>query len=330
MGIASRLACIYALFAALAHWPVPAPAQVASGVLQRFVPTPQCINEAIVGTCMCGYIPCGVRVTEFVPVAFVETTREPGESLVGPVSSSLPPVVGTTSSSLSTTDNTSEAHVWTMPQTALSGANCQACPTVYAMVPAVPSDPSALACGSAASVTQAILGMFNPTGASGAARLVYASERDSFNWRTGCRDLNAASSPLVGQPWNCTGSVNANSINGVADGTCLGAWGALRPRQMRDIGPPPILYSAKTSVRAMSIARDQLGLFPYPVDVLGKLEQLYPSQSMCFQVGQLPLPEFPLGVPPVVTSPDGRYGWVYWRLTTCCKSYAAAMQCMAR
>jgi hypothetical protein len=113
-----------------------------------------------------------------------------------------------------------------------------------------------------------------------------------------------------------------------ADANCLGAWGPLLSRQMRDIGPPPLLYSAKTAVRAMSIARDQIGSFPYPVDTGGKLQQIYPAASACFRVGHLPLPQRPDAARPVLPSVDGRYAWIYWRQTTCCIGFPAARQCL--
>jgi len=113
-----------------------------------------------------------------------------------------------------------------------------------------------------------------------------------------------------------------------ADPRCVGQWGPLRPRPMRDIGPLPVPYSAKTAVRAMSIAREQLGVFPFPVDTRGRLQQVYPQSSACFAVGQLPLPAAPQSDRPVVTSPDGRYGWLYWRAASCCIGPGVAAQCV--
>ena len=104
-------------------------------------------------------------------------------------------------------------------------------------------------------------------------------------------------------------------------------WGALYPRQMRDLGTPPVLYSAKTAYRALSIARDQLATFPFPVDLAGRMQQAYPAVSTCFDVGEQPLPQVPDSDRPVRTSEDGRYGWFYWRPVSCCVGFESLAHC---
>jgi hypothetical protein len=159
-------------------------------------------------------------------------------------------------------------------------------------------------------------------------RLSYASELDYINWRTGCRDLANPASYTPASPLACALALTGAAASAGDGSGCLGRWGPMAPRQMRDIGPPPILYSAKTAARAMSVARDQIGSFSYPVDTQGKLQQLYPAISACFRVGQLPLPQLPAAARPAILSADGRYGWIYWRPTTCCISYTEASQCL--
>ena len=102
---------------------------------------------------------------------------------------------------------------------------------------------------------------------------------------------------------------------------------ALRPRQMRDLGTPPVLYSAKTAYRALSIARDQLATFPFPVDLAARMQQAYPAVSSCFDIGEQPLPQAPFSDRPVQTSADGRYGWFYWRPVTCCIGFQSLAMC---
>jgi hypothetical protein len=138
--------------------------------------------------------------------------------------------------------------------------------------------------------------------------LAYASEADAANWRTGCRDLVAIDSWLPQL-------------------SSLRAWGALYPRQMRDLGTPPVVYSAKTAYRALSIARDQLATFPFPVDLAGRMQQAYPAVSTCFDVGEQPLPHAPDSDRPVQTSADGRYGWFYWRPVSCCVGFESLAHC---
>jgi hypothetical protein len=138
--------------------------------------------------------------------------------------------------------------------------------------------------------------------------LAYASEADAANWRTGCRDLLAIDSWLPGE-------------------SRLRDWGNLYPRQMRDLGTPPVVYSAKTAYRALSIARDQLATLPFAVDVAGRMQQAYPAVSTCFDVGEQPLPQPPTSDRPVRTSDDGRYGWFYWRPVSCCVGLESLARC---
>jgi hypothetical protein len=96
---------------------------------------------------------------------------------------------------------------------------------------------------------------------------------------------------------------------------------------MRDIGTTPVVYSAKTAFRAMSIARDQLGVLPFPVDADGRMQQGYPAVSACFAVGESPLPQAPWSPSPALAGADGRQGWFYWRETSCCVGFDSLRRC---
>ncbi len=279
-------------------------------------PAAACAAPQVIGICTCGGVPCGIRVRRYVPVAIVETVRSPGDSLVAalPFLPSAPGGFGATgSSSLSTTDNTAEAHVWTLADLPIPGWSCLACGPSAARVPAAPptGGPAATICGTVTATDQALGAVAGALAAPGMPRLVYASEFDALNWRTGCRD-------------------GISALDAFAAGAMpmVGAWGALLPRQMRDIGPPPLRYSALTGVRAMSLARDQLGAFPFPVDTQGKMQQAYPVVSACFRVGRLPLPTAPASAMPAEPSSDGRYAWVYWRPVVCCVGASMQTQCL--
>lgn len=277
-------------------------------------PDPACTRVAFLGPCWCGMFPCGYRLWMYVPVAFAETVRGPGDSLLNlPLpSGQAPAAAGTISSRHSTLDNTAEAHVWQVSDSLwmISGQPpCLLCRPSDARAPAPP--PSAAAdssCGAVSAAVAAITSNIQSSMASYVPALAYASEADEINWRTGCRDLLAIDSWI--DP--------AASVG-------LGSWGALYPRQMRDLGTPPVVYSAKTAFRAMSIARDQLATLPFAVDRLGRMQQAYPAVSTCFDVGQQPLPQAP--PLPVQTSADGRYGWFYWRPTTCCVDLNSLQNC---
>ncbi len=281
----------------------------------------QCAQMITIGTCSCGPVPCGIRIERFIPVAIAETTRSPGDSIVAPLS--LTPAVpgGTLSSSISLTDNTAEAHVWTLPDTLAYLGICLGCSARSAVSPRFALDPSPPACGAASTVAQSTLSAAPMLAGSVGPKLAYASEVDALNWRTGCRD-KANATLAAAFALACAANVDASGD------ACIGRWGPLRPRQMRDVGPVGPLYSAKTAVRAMSIARDQLGTFPFPVDGAGRLQQLYPSVSACFGVGDLPLPQPGFSTAPVRASHDGRYVWLYWRKVGCCVGFGAPAQCL--
>ena len=284
----------------------------------------QCARQSVTGQCYCAGIPCGLRVQRYVPVAIVETTRTPGDSLVAASGlPALPEVIGgTRSSSLSITDTTAEAHVWSFPRVPIPGVDCATCSAASAQVPILTTVTAPDICEPVARTAQAIGALRQQLDAPVLPSLLYASELDWQNWRTGCRDLAIATAQIGLAPLACAAGPEFAADN------CIGRWGPLRPRQMREPGPTPPLYSAKTAVRAMSLAREQLGLFAFPVDTQGKPQQAYPALSACFAVGQLPLPQLPWSARPVSVSMDGRYAWIYWPQTTCCVGLATPAQCL--
>jgi hypothetical protein len=279
---------------------------------RRISPASACTRTEVLGLCWCGGTPCGYRIRMFVPVAFVETVRAAGDSLLtAPL-----PIAGnslsTLSSSHSSLDNTAEAHAWLLGNAAwqLSGGlPCLRCQPSDARSPPPPRSSAAdLVCGPVSTVVTALTSSLGSGFSTALSSLAYASEADAANWRTGCRDLLAIDSWLPA----------SSSLRG---------WGALYPRQMRDLGTPPVVYSAKTAYRALSIARDQLATFPFPVDLAGRMQQAYPAVSTCFDVGEQPLPQAPAADRPVWTSDNGRYGWFYWRPVSCCVGLESLAHC---
>jgi len=115
-----------------------------AGLLGHLAPDMACVAPQVVGPCFCGPLACGLRIRRFVPVALVETTRAPGDSLLAPglMGAAVPNV--TASSALSTTDNTAEAHVWALPDGPLPGLGCLACGPSAARLPAPVSDTAAV------------------------------------------------------------------------------------------------------------------------------------------------------------------------------------------
>jgi hypothetical protein len=239
---------------------------------------PGCTQIRVLGPCLCGNVPCGVRIAMYVPVAFGETVQRPGDTLLD-----LPPALAllaaqlapaTGSSRHSALDHTAEVHAWSLGDDAwlmASPADCALCR---------PSDAA--------------------PSSSALPQLAYASEADALQWRTGVRDTLRAA----------TWAASPDAV--------LGAWGPLYPRQMRDLGTSALVYSAKSVYRALSLARELPVGFSVPVDLAGRMQQAFPAVSACFAVGAQPLPEKGRSPQPAQTSVDGRDGWFYWRPVTCC------------
>jgi hypothetical protein len=274
---------------------------------------PTCTRPQVLGLCDCGGVPCGYRVLMHVPVAFVETVRAPGDSLLDALPGlATPEAAGTGSSRQSGLDNTAEAHAWLLQDRAWTWIAQPPCLTCRPSDALQPPPPAAPVPGCGLDMEPAAQGQPLPAWSPVLSALAYASEFDALNWRTGCRDLQRAALP---------GADLAGS---------LGGWGSLYPRQMRDLGTSPVVYSAKSAYRALSIAREQLGTFGAPVDLAARMQQAYPAVSACFGVGEQPLPELARSPQPVRASADGRYGWFYWRPVTCCVDFASLAQCPAR
>jgi len=280
---------------------------------RRISPDAQCTRSQLLGLCWCGAAaPCGYRVQMYVPVAFVETVRAPGDSLLAAALPAAAGSVGTLSSSDAGLDNTAEVHAWLLGDAAwlLTGQlPCLRCqPSDARSAPPPPMAAIGPLCGEASAVVAALASNLGAGFLPVLPALAYASEADVVNWRTGCRDQLALDS------W-------------VQDRFGLLQWGALYPRQMRDLGTPPIVYSAKTAYRALSIARDQLATFLFPVDLAARMQQAYPAVSACFDVGTQPLPQASTSDRPVQTSADGRTGWFYWRPVSCCVGFESLAHC---
>lgn len=148
----------------------------------------------------------------------------------------------------------------------------------------------------------------------------YSTSGDVNNWRTGCRDKGASNAIMEGKI-NCVAGVN---IGGGPADACVGRWGSLYPRQMREIGLDTVTASAKTAYRALSNGRST-GYLPFRVDPGLIFAQTSPKYSQCFPAGTNPLPTQASGAArPVSVSSSGKYGYVVWRRVSCCVAGAPA------
>lgn len=150
----------------------------------------------------------------------------------------------------------------------------------------------------------------------------YSTSGDVDQWRTGCRDKGAMNAIMDGGI-KCRAGQNEA---GTGQGACIGNWGTLYPRQMREIGLDPLTASAKTAHRALSNGRST-GHIPFPVDMSLRYSQTSPSTSQCFGPGTYPLPTTIAGAgKPVTVSPSGEYGYLVWRKVSCCTSPSKFLQ----
>jgi len=334
---------------ALAALTVPAPTHALVPVLNPVTLaatvnySPSCLDFSIAGVCLCKGVPCGVRITHYVPTAFVETTPALGDTLLATPSFGTPALIAGSGVALATvgptgqshqsgTDNSFEAHVWSLPQSLLNlrslGLHCLVCNQRDAqsvpLLPPIPSYQDTLCSPFTGAAAHALDGLNRQLGGAGfGSSLYYASELDFVNWRTGCRDLsitkllkaNAFTCALASLP----GMDRLQRLVGLD--VCVGRWGPLYPRQMRELGNTAVAASAKTAYRALSVARTQGLTFPFPVDLNSKLQQNFPMVSACMRPGTLPVPLSAL------TSPTGAYGWIYWRRVSCCVGFDSLRRC---
>lgn len=313
-----------------------------------------CTQFTVLAPCFCppSPIPCGLWIFSYEPAAYMETVGRPGGILLVVPTAALAvqalakegaASIGAYTSSSAQVDTTitSEAHVWSMPRNLWKIPSAGLACVMPKRTPSkhVGTDSAAVAkvkslcTGSAASVNT-----FNASSSSAnnsdsaIPSLYYASELDALNWRTGCRDASIIKT-LKNGPVACAARAVAGEMNplssvssGIKDLTgdgCVGYWGSLYPRQMMSVGNAIRIASALTSYRALSLARTAMETMPYPVNVHGRMQQVYPKESLCFNPGQHgPLKAYGAG-----TSKDGKYGWVYWAPFVGCVKWSQMASC---
>jgi|SRR5579871_1575989 len=334
--------CLIAILDSAGHAAVALPRYSPPELVARINRSWQCTDYTIIGLCYCGPVPCGFQVVQYVPAVFAETTRTPGETMTATLDFSQAAAAAaelvieghTRQIHQSGMDNTFEAHVYAMPEHLVQLANaCTSCKLSSAQLPAAvsgwPRGAGDGFCGSIDHVVAALGGLADAGGMNGyAPSLRYASEVDALQWRTGCRDLSLVNL-LSANGWTCTAQGSAGFLGTpeplarlLGEDACIGLWGPNFPRQMRTRGPDEVRAAAIAAYRAMSLARTDLQTLNYPVDTLGKMQQAYPAISQCVRVGaSATLPS------DMRRSPDGAYGWIYWRPAVCCVPFDIGSNC---
>lgn len=341
-GLGRSLKLGLMLLLALAGAWQPARADINLGTLINWA-DPRCTQYTIIGLCFCAGVPCGYRVFHYLPVVVTETVNAPGDSVVtGMLANALKKAkIGSTRQiSKEQKDNTFEAHVWEIPTwmrtVSSAGMSCLACTSQSAEAGSVSNYASGgrtvSLCGDGAQLGKAM-----QTVASSLPgylpKLLYATEIDAFNWRTGCRDTTLTNL-LRSNALTCTVSglaaIGGNPLQAevrsiLGDDACVGTWGPLYPRQMRSLGPSQITASALAAYRAMSNAAKVFDTMHYALNLAGKMQMGYPEMSTCFHPGESPM----LWQNKLHASKDGKYAWVYWVPVTCCISFSSVSRCMA-
>ena len=308
-----------------------------------------CAKPAIVG--LCGpIIPIGYVVSEWLPTTYTGTVKAPGEFNLPGVGSIAVGVFGQVLGHVSQvssngTDNTFVVHVWGLTNQilALSSGTLSCFGCQLHSIQGLAYNASA---GGNESINAPTCGDTKVAESAGihaldaAFRVIpmmpipeYFSELDTLNWRTGCRDLSITKM-LRSNAFTCGAENATKGVGGlskkiqgiVGKDACIGTWGPLYTRQMRDIGPTTTIASAVEAYRGMSEAATVFHTMSAPLNLQGKMQEAYPHVSGCFKVGESikKVTKITKG------SRSGNYGWIYWVHTTCCVPFTQYERCIAR
>lgn len=284
--------------------------------------------EYVGGGC-CGQYCTHFPVTHFLPVLFIEVVNSPADTVASGSGSLLPNLNTRTTGA----DKNFEVRIWDISKPASRAIQemmrCTSCDLDWAEASnAVMSfgksdDSASMPCG----VPDCSLNKLFAKDDSNEVHLVYDTEIDTINWRSGCRDLLASLNPLTAATCvaeNVASSFDASidSSDG-ADQKCVGSWGPLKPRQMKS-HTTEIVAAAYAGYRALHIARYAIGSTGWDVGSKGKMQHVYPTSDTCFRAGQ-----GALDIETVPASTDGKYGFVWWVRVGCCVSRASAITCSA-
>lgn len=302
-----------------------------------------CFDHSIEGLCFGGFppVPTGFRVRHYLPVAIVECTSSPTDSvIVGGDSASMNGL-----RKLNTSGANKEAgfsvNVWSINDyvrdlMTYGLSRCGWCDSGDARNSAgrggsiqqgFSQVEDALGCG---------LGLGSITGAlsnltGGIFPLAYSTGIDQAHWTTGCRDTFESSvrAPLtlpmctVDPPEainDFTESLDIPVGGFSRNDVCIGELGPLYPRQMTARSNSDANSALVTAWRALHLSYFGVGSFPYNVDPDdNKWQTLYPNVGgSCFRLDEdLESLEQKIG-----TSSDGKYAFIYWTPVRCCIDFA--------
>lgn len=301
--------------------------------ITRFVvPDPVTLSYSVGSPC-CEFCYDKFVVHHYQPVAFIEVTRGPTDSFASAGAGSI---LNSTVSSDGKEHHSFSARVWDLPQISIDLAfGLQACrlcgkPGGPTLPPGDSVDVGALQqltdtlCSTPMGiVAEQMQKALNDTyremassmpGEDCIPAMLYDSAEDQ-HWRSGCRDITMASAtgPLCDLA-GATG-LNISDMAGFPGNPCVGGWGSVYPRQMRVINQDSQTAAALTAYRAIHVAKNVFGTFPYDVSLRGKLQQTIPN----------PVTGFSPGTNKVIynagrTTPiNGRWIFVWWVPVSCCK-----------
>lgn len=338
----------FAALATAASCSMAAPISASAFNLMTAINWSNCSKPMIVGVCGAP-VPWGYIVSEWLPTNFDATVKTPGYFLVPGVGSVVAGLFGqvlghTEQISSNGTDNTFEVHIWGLTNKILdlsSGtAACFGCSLSSAEMgieynagSGGKESPVSKTCGDSSVIEGKALSAMDKMLSKIPYMPIpqYFSELDELNWRTGCRDLSLTKM-LKSNTFTCGAEGATNGIGGlsssikglVGNNACIGAWGPLYPRQMRDIGPNNVIASATEAYRGMSEAATVFKTMKAPLNLSGKMQEAYPSTSKCFNPGA----SIKKVTSETTPSKNGNYGWIYWVHTACCVPFAKYEACV--
>lgn len=333
-----------ASLAAAAGVAMPGVAGAAPAVASMLTLNASCFQLTVLGYCYCGVppVPCGYLINHWLPVAFVEVIKAPGDTVAGGGGSI---VTGTRIAKRH--HQAFEARIYEIPDlmrlTVFQNKSLCLCSSNEAKARGMATNTLGgplgdliakgnPACGITDAMLRATINQIVSAVPAGQLKLLYSTEQDRTNWHEGCRDLPISTALGMG-PMACGATGVTNQVDSVlgtglaskipGNQMCVGSWGGLFPRQMMQQGLSELPGASMAAYRALHIAAFNTKTMPYEVSLSGKLQPVVPVVSDCYRPGASLLQVDTTAV----VNPIGTYGFIWWVPVTCCVDFGKAAAC---
>jgi len=264
-----------------------------------------CIGFKVVGPCFKSTPPyVGVKIRYWAPVILGETVKNPGDSVIDEFGSIVKSMTQEATTSLMS-QMTGLAVPMTSGsiETGLDGSNLQFNEVHLYKFPFVDLFNAKLpmSCGSVS---------------ASPAPIIYLSELDALEWRTGFFEILSPKSAISSSLGPICATLKGHSRN-----LCMGYWGPVYPRRgflthhSEVVGAAANVYRAVSlsSLADLSFHKVLSPITFYPDADKDRIQLLFPHPSGCFDIG-----ENPAWWESTKTSFNGKYLFVYWKHQECC------------